>query len=271
MLEGIIEAVRQNRPLVHCITNFVTANDCANALLAVGASPIMADAPEEAAEIAGRCDALVLNLGTPSAGRLTAMELAGKRVNEAGRPVVFDPVGVSASAFRREGARKLMEGVRFSAVRGNISEISFLAGHPAGFGGVDAGEKDAAADLAGRRRLAASFARTIRAVVVITGETDVVSDGEKIFCIRNGHAMMSRVTGTGCILSALIGAFLTVDAVRPVEAVAAAVGAFGVCGERAYEKAAQAGRGTGSYHLALLDELSLLREDSMGGIRIENC
>lgn len=270
MLEGIIQKVRESHPLVHNITNYVTANDCANVLLAIGASPIMADAPEEVDEITSSSDALVLNLGTPNSNRVAAMISAGKKANALEHPVVFDPVGIGGSAFRSEAAEKLLHEVSFTAIRGNISEIAFLSGNVADFGGVDAGWNDKNEDLTVKKRLAQVFAKRIGSIVVITGEKDVISDGNTCVIVENGHAMMSLVTGTGCMLSSLMGAFLAVAPEAPLEAVISAVGAFGLCGEKAYERAAHAGRGSGSYHLALIDELSLLKDNAMGGVRLAN-
>ena len=266
MLEGYIQAVRQKHPIVHCIANYVTATDCANVLLAIGASPIMADAPEEAAEITGSSDSLVLNLGTPSPNRFSAMELAGKRANELDLPVVLDPVGAGASAFRREGIGRLLRSIRITAIRGNVSEIAAMAGTKTEWAGVDAAMT--AQSPIETRNLAMDLARQSGAVVVVTGKKDIITDGKRSFTIANGHAMMGQVTGTGCMLSCLIGAFLGADTSHPLEAVAAAVGAFDICGERAYEKAAHAGRGTGSYHLALIDEVSLVKDSAMGGVRL---
>ena len=141
MLGAFLQAVRQAHPLIHCITNYVTVNDCANLLLAAGASPIMADAPEEAAEITARSQGLTLNLGTLQAGRVPAMLASGRQANRSGIPAVLDPVGAGASAFRTRTARQLLEEVRFAVIRGNLSEIQALAagaGHPCG---VDAGDR----------------------------------------------------------------------------------------------------------------------------------
>lgn len=266
MLDGYIDAVRRARPLVHCMANYVTAGDCANALLAAGASPVMADAPEEVEEITAHCRSLVLNLGTLSERRLTAMVLAARHSGALGHPVVLDPVGVGASAFRRDAARLLLSTVKPTVIRGNLSEIMALSGEKTMAGGVDA--EDQEESPARRKRLAEELARRTGSVVVLTGEADVVTDGNRTGVIQNGHAMMGLVTGTGCILSALIGAFLAADSACPLEAAAAAAGALGVCGERAYERAAHAGRGSGSYRMALMDELSLMKENIMGGVRL---
>ena len=169
MLGAFLQAVRQAHPLIHCITNYVTVNDCANLLLAAGASPIMADAPEEAAEITARSQGLTLNLGTLQAGRVPAMLASGRQANRNGIPAVLDPVGAGASAFRTRTARQLLEEVRFAVIRGNLSEIQALAagaGHPCG---VDAGDRITPQTLDAALELARQLARRTGAVVAVTG------------------------------------------------------------------------------------------------------
>jgi len=231
MLGEVIASVRNRRPLVHCITNYVTANDCANLLLASGSSVIMADAPEEAAEITAMCDGLVINMGTPNRARLDAMIKAGMAANALGHPVVLDPVGVGCSAMRMDAARKMLACVRFAAVRGNASEIRTLAEGTAAYRGVDADT-----DAVSSERTAMQLAGMIGAVVVVTGETDFVTDGRKAFRCTNGHPMMRTVTGTGCQLSALLGACLASGGDIPLNAALAAVCTMGLCGELAHAR-----------------------------------
>ena len=257
MLGKIMQQCRARRPLVHCINNYVTANDCANLLLACGGSAIMADDPDEVAEITAMCDALVLNLGTPNPRRLEAMLAAGRRANDLGHPVVLDPVGVGGSALRRDGARRLMESVRFAAIRGNASEIATLARGVAAHRGVD---RDAAAgdgDEDARR-----LARATGAVVVATGERDVVADGAAAFRVANGHPMMQAVTGTGCQLSALLGAWIGANREAPLTAALAADCAMGLCGELAHRRLGPLD-GNATYRNYIIDAMFRLTPEAL--------
>lgn len=252
MLGAFLQAVRQAHPLIHCITNYVTVNDCANLLLAAGASPIMADAPEEAAEITARSQGLTLNLGTLQAGRIPAMLASGRQANRSGIPAVLDPVGAGVSAFRTRTARQLLEEVQFAVIRGNLSEIQALAagaGHPCG---VDAGDRITPQTLDAALELARQLARRTGAVVAVTGETDLVTDGRAAFCIHNGHPMMRHVTGAGCQLSCLTAAFAAASPGQTLQAAAAAVCAMGLCGEIAYARLAPQ-EGNAAYRDKILD------------------
>lgn len=238
MFEQIFEKVRQKSPLVHSITNYVTVNDCANMLLACGASPIMADDPEDAVEITAVCGGLNINIGTLNQRTISAMFAAGRRAVELGHPVVLDPVGAGASRLRTDTALGLMKEVRFTVIRGNISEIKTLALGSGTTKGVDADVADRVTEenLDNAAAFAGDFARRAGAVVAITGAIDIVTDGERVFCIRNGRPEMSQVTGTGCQLSALTAAFVTANPDKPLEAAAAAVCAMGLCGEIAFRR-----------------------------------
>ena len=201
-LGACLDRVRERRPLIHCITNYVTANDVANLLLACGASPIMADEPEEVEEITARCAGLCLNLGTPSRRTIPSLMRAGVKAGELGRPVVLDPVGVGASALRLRTAQELMARVTFTVLRGNVSELRALAGGQEHTRGVDAGGADAVteAELERGVAFAKGTARRTGTVVAVTGAIDLVSDGEQCVVIRNGRPEMRLVTGTGCQL-----------------------------------------------------------------------
>ena len=237
-LGACLDRVRERRPLIHCITNYVTANDVANLLLACGASPIMADEPEEVAEITARCAGLCLKLGTPSRRTIPSLMRAGVKAGELGRPVVLDPVGVGASALRLRTAQELMARVTFTVLRGNVSELRALAGGQEHTRGVDAGGADAVteAELERGVAFAKGTARRTGTVVAVTGAIDLVSDGEQCVVIRNGRPEMGLVTGTGCQLSALTAACLAASPERPLEAAAAAVCAMGVAGELAWAR-----------------------------------
>lgn len=237
-LGACLDRVRERRPLIHCITNYVTANDVANLLLACGASPIMADEPEEVEEITARCAGLCLNLGTPSRRTIPSLMRAGVKAGELGRLVVLDPVGVGASALRLRTAQELMARVTFTVLRGNVSELRALAGGQEHTRGVDAGGADAVteAELERGVAFAKGTARRTGTVVAVTGAIDLVSDGEQCVVIRNGRPEMGLVTGTGCQLSALTAACLAASPERPLEAAAAAVCAMGVAGELAWAR-----------------------------------
>lgn len=226
-MHSLLHKIRTCQPLIHCITNYVTANDCANLLLACGARPVMADAPEEAAEITAAAQALVLNMGTLSRSRLDAMLCAGIAANRRGIPVLLDPVGAGGSAFRREASAQLLEQIRFSAIRGNLSEMLFLAGLTPETAGVDSLTEDTAqAAVCGR-----TLAQKLGTTCIISGTEDIVTDGIRTFRIRNGHPVMKQITGAGCMLSALTGAFLAAE--NSVESCAAAVCAMGLAGSAA--------------------------------------
>ena len=256
MFEQIFENVRQKSPLIHCITNYVTVNDCANMLLACGGSPIMADDPEDAVEITAICGGLTINIGTLNRHTIPAMFAAGKRSNELGHPVVLDPVGAGASTLRTETAFRLLKEVKFAVIRGNISEIKTLALGSGTTKGVDADVADRVTEenLDGAVTFANNFARCTGAVVAITGAIDIVADGIRAFCIHNGRPEMASITGTGCQLSALTAAFVTANPDRPLEAAAAAVCAMGLCGEIAYQRLTELD-GNSSYRNYIIDAM----------------
>ena len=235
---GPLEALRRQRPLIHCVSNLVTANDCANLALAVGASPMMACAPQEMAEITAAASATVLNTGTPDEERFEVCRLCGCEAVRLGHPVVLDPVGVGASALRLRTAQDLMAHVPFTVLRGNVSELRALTGGQEHTRGVDAGGADAVteAELERGVAFAKGTARRTGTVVAVTGAIDLVSDGEQCVVIRNGRPEMGLVTGTGCQLSALTAACLAASPERPLEAAAAAVCAMGVAGELAWAR-----------------------------------
>lgn len=273
MFEEILENVQKKAPLVHSITNYVTVNDCANIILACGASPIMADDIGEAAEITAICNALVINIGTLNARTIESMLAAGKRANDLAHPVILDPVGAGASALRTQTVFELLRQVRFSVIRGNISEIKTIAKGNGTTKGVDTDVKDAVSEE--NLDEAVSFANELsaktKAVIAITGAIDIVSDGKKAYSIKNGHPVMSRITGTGCMLSALTGAFCGANPDHVLDATAAAVAAMGLCGEIGYQKMKKADAGTTSFRTYLIDAMSRLNGEMLnGGMKIES-
>lgn len=256
MFGEMLKNVRASCPLIHNITNYVTVNDCANVVLACGASPIMADDREEVAEISSLCAGLNLNIGTLNSRTIGSMLLAGKRANELGHPVVLDPVGAGASKLRTETALRLLDEVRFTVIRGNVSEIKVLASGSGSTKGVDADLADRVTEenLDEMLAFAKSFAAKTGAVVAITGAIDLVTDGKTACCIRNGHPMMSSVTGTGCQLSAMTAAFVTANPTQPLEATAAAVCTMGLAGEIAHGRLTKLD-GNASYRNYIIDAI----------------
>ena len=244
-----LRRLREARPLVHQITNYVVMNETANATLAVGALPVMAHAREEVAEMAAIAGALVLNIGTLSPDWVEAMLIAGRAANEHGVPVVLDPVGAGATAYRTETAKRLLEEVRVTVLRGNAGEVATLVGVAAEMRGVES--IAAADDSAALARIAGA---ELGLVAAVTGPVDHVSDGNVVVAVANGHPLMASITGTGCMSSALTGCFLAVNRERPLEAAAEALVAFGVAGE----EAARGAKGPGSFHVALYDSLAAL-------------
>ncbi|MGI5885028.1 MAG: hydroxyethylthiazole kinase [Candidatus Spyradocola sp.] len=272
MLEIMLQNVRDRAPLVHNITNYVTVNDCANILLACGASPIMADDPDDAEEITAVCAALNLNIGTLNARTIPAMERAGRRANALHHPVLLDPVGAGASSLRTNTAARLLDELQIAAVRGNVSEIRALLQGARATRGVDAALEDRVTEdnLPQAVSFAQSFAQKTGAVVAMTGAIDVVADAERAYVIRNGCAMMGRITGSGCMLSAMTAAYLAANPDHPLEACAAAVCAMGVCGEIARDKTLAEGAGNATFRNHLIDAIyNLTPEDLKERARYE--
>lgn len=251
-----LENVRKTAPLVHNITNYVTVNDCANILLACGASPIMADDVDEVEDITALCGGLNINIGTLNGRTIPAMFLAGGRANELEHPVLLDPVGAGASDLRTDTALDLLEEVKFSVVRGNISEIMTLTYGNGSTKGVDADAEDQinASNRESVIRFAREFAEEYETVLAITGPTDVITDGRRVCLIHNGHSMMSRITGTGCMLSAMTTAYLAANPYDSFEAVCAAVCAMGLAGELAHQRLGPLD-GNASYRNYIIDAI----------------
>ncbi|MDH1302096.1 hydroxyethylthiazole kinase [Achromobacter sp. GD03932] len=244
----LVAALRRDAPLVQCLTNFVSMNTAANVLLAMGASPAMVHAQEEAPEFARVCGAVVINIGTLSSPWLDSMLLTAASANEAGIPWVLDPVAHHATAFRRDAVRRLLD-LRPAIIRGNASEIIALAGGQSASKGVDA--RDAVSQA---EHSAHAIAASRATVVAVTGETDYVTDGARAVRITGGSPLMPRVTATGCALTALVGACAAVSRNDPFSAAVAALSCFAIAGQRAGELA----QGPGSFAWRFLDALAAL-------------
>ena len=251
-----LRRIREHKPLVHQITNYVVMNETANATLALGALPVMAHAPEEVEEMVGLASALVLNIGTLSSHWIDAMLRAGRAATTRGIPIVLDPVGAGATAFRTETAKRILDEVDVTVLRGNAGEVATLVGVAAEVRGVESiGAAEDAAELARRA------GEMLGLVASVTGAVDHVSDGRTVLSVSNGDAMLATVTGTGCMSSALTGCFLAAKPDSPLEAAAEALAAFGVAGEDAAREA----RGPGSFHVGLYDALAALDPETLDG------
>ena len=256
-----LRAMREQKPLVHQITNYVVMNETANATLALGALPVMAHAGEEVEEMARIASSLVLNIGTLSAHWVEAMLLAGGTATARQIPVVLDPVGAGATEYRTATAHRILHLVEVTVLRGNAGEIATLVGAAAEVRGVEsigAGMEPA--------ELARAAARNLGVIASVTGPVDHVSDGERVLAVSNGHELLATVTGTGCMSSAITGCFLAAKPGEPLEAAAEALAAFGV----AAEDAARGAEGPGTFHARLYDALYALDPDTLDGrVRIE--
>lgn len=264
VLKTMLENVRAKSPLVHNITNYVTVNDVANVLLAAGGSPIMSDDADDVEDITSICGGLNINIGTLNKNTIPSMFLAGKKANALGHIVLLDPVGAGASRLRTDTANRLMQEVRFDAVRGNISEIKTLCTGSGSTKGVDADAVDAVteANLDNGVQLVKTFAAQTGCIIAVTGAIDLVSDGERCWCIRNGRAEMSRITGTGCQLSALMTAFLVANPDRKLDAAAAAVCMMGLAGEIGWANM-QPGDGNSTYRDRIIDAIFNMTGDAL--------
>ncbi len=240
----VLHRIREERPLVHHITNYVTVNLVANVTLSTGALPVMAHAHEEVGEMASLASALVLNIGTLDPGQIEAMLLAGSRANERGIPVILDPVGAGATTLRTRAAERILSDLEVSAVCGNAGEVATLAGLSAEVRGVESLSGDA-------RAAAEKAASTLGVTVAATGETDYVSDGRRTLAVENGHLLMGRIVGSGCASTAVVGCFAAAGGADP-ETVSEALAYFGRAGEVAAEKA----EGPGTFEPRLLDALA---------------
>lgn len=267
MFEELLANVRTKTPIVHCITNYVTVNDCANIVLASGGSPIMADDLAEVEDITSISSALVINIGTLNSRTIQSMLAAGQKANALNIPVILDPVGAGASRLRDQTVATLLDKVRFSVIRGNISEIKAVALGSGTTKGVDANAADQLNE--NNQQEVIAFAKKLSqdtgAVIAITGKEDLITNGTNCYLIRNGHPLMSQITGSGCMLTCVIGCYLGANP-DALTATSAAVCAMGLCGELAYH----AGIGTSSFRTELIDAMSLLTGEQLaGGARVE--
>jgi len=257
----LLEAIREKRPMVHHMTNNVVTNFTANVTLCIGAAPVMAPCEREVEQMVSYAGALLLNIGTLDDVQVQSMLVAGRKAREVGVPVVLDPVGAGATDLRTVAARTIMEKVKLSVIRGNAGEVLTLAGEEGKVRGVDSME-----DVGERDLVVSSFARGQKCVVAVTGPVDLITDGERMVKVSNGHPILGRVTGTGCAATTVIAAFLAVSEGDHLEATACGLAAMGLAAEVAAEKSA----GPGTFVPQLLDALAALDAKALKkGAKIE--
>lgn len=255
--------LREECPLIHCITNPISINDCANIVLAAGAKPIMAEHPDEVAEITAISDALAVNLGNITDVRMKSMKISGMAAKARGINVVIDIVGTACSRMRLEYAKDYIEKVKPQIVKGNISELKALKGMVNTACGIDVGADDAAMDLEQIILFLKELALEYNTVIMASGKIDYITDGRVVYTVSNGSPRMAQVTGTGCMLNVLTASFMSVC--EPLQAAVSAAAVLGMCGELADK-----GQGIGSYHIELLDAVSeLTKEQIIEKVKVE--
>ena len=257
---NLLENVRERAPLVHHITNYVTVNDCANITLSIGASPVMADDINEVEAMTSIASSLVINIGTLNSRTVECMIKAGKKANEVGIPVILDPVGAGATPYRTKVAKTIMDNIELAVIRGNLSEIKTLYGINTKTKGVDSLYDTSIKDeLEKGKLLAKDFSKRVGSIIAITGAVDIVTDGKMIYTVENGHKIMSKITGTGCMCSSLIGAYLGTNEDNLLAALSGVV-SMGISGELAYESLKE-GEGTGTFKVRLMDNIYNLSKE----------
>jgi hydroxyethylthiazole kinase len=257
----LLKAVKDKNPLVHHITNYVTVNDCANITLAIGGSPVMAEDINEVRDMVSLASSLVINIGTLNSSSVVSMLEAGKRANELNIPVILDPVGAGATSYRTETAKRIISEVKLAVIRGNLSEIKTLYGVHSKTKGVDACESVFADgnELTDEKEMAKAFANKFNIVVAITGAVDIITDGKALYSVKNGHKIMTKVTGTGCMCTSLIGSYLGAGDNKLLAALAGIV-SMGIAGEIGYEGLDKNQGGTGTLKVKILDAIYNLSE-----------
>ncbi len=266
------EALKKNPPLVHNITNYVTVNDVANMILATGGAPLMADDSSEVEEIVSISSVLYINVGTLNGRTIESMIKAGKKANALGLPVILDPVGVGASTLRNEAVETLIETVKFSVIKGNISEIKAMVTNAKNSGGVDVQAEDVVTDgnLDETINFLKGVASSLKCVIVATGAIDIVTDGKQTALVRNGHPMMAKITGTGCMSGSVIATYCGANKDRIFEGTVTAMVVMGLSGQYAADKTERLGEGIASFRTYLIDSMSMMRIEQLEeGAQIE--
>ena len=268
----IFENIKKVRPVMHNISNIVTANDCANITLACGGSPTMADDPDEVEDITSACNGFVLNMGNTGGFMVETMLRAGKKSNEVNHPTVLDPVGAGAAKRRNQVLETLLKEIKFSVIRGNVSEIKFAGSKTSGAKGVDAAEGDKVTEenLDEMIAYAKNISAKLGSVIAMSGAIDIVADKNTAYIIRNGHSMMSDITGTGCMLGSVVGVFISANPDNILKATAVALSAYGLAGELAYKKTMEMDGYTSTLRMNLIDYMGKMNAEMFqGGAKIE--
>ena len=258
--------IKKQHPVIHCITNTVTVNDCANILLAIGASPVMAHHPLEVADITEGTSALICNMG--AIADYEAMLATGHRAKELGHPVITDPVGVAGSSYRRAQCQALIQALRPTCIRGNYSELRALMQNRKTAAGVDAAPEDASTTNDKFISDLKTYARIEQMIVIASGKTDIITDGTTVYLCHNGDPLMAKITGSGCMSSCLLGAFMGVEA--SLESAASCCAFMGIAGELAASRTHQCEGGTMTFRMKLIDAVSLMQtEELLSNIKVE--
>lgn len=265
-LSDILATVRKKQPLIHCITNPISITQCANAILAVGGRPMMAEHPEEVAQITQTAKSLMLNLGNITDIRMESIRISGITAAKEHIPIVLDAVGIACSQLRRNYVHELLKDVTPTVIKGNYSEIHALYEDSYRSSGVDA---DDSLDVLSTDRCAVALARQGNTIILASGKVDIVTDGQRLVHIHNGTAQLSQITGTGCMLGALCAVFLSAD--QTLDAIIAACALLGISGEKSETQS-----GSGTFFMHLMDAISTMTADEIytnmkqEEIRIEN-
>lgn len=259
----MVKKIEEMNPMIHCITNYVTANDVANCILAIGGRPMMADDPHESDVITSLAKGLVINMGTLNDRKIEAMIKSGKKANELHIPVILDPVGVGASEYRKETLKKLLDNIHFDVIRGNISELKVILDYHNQTSGVDVLPEDEVNDnnLNNYINITKKIAIKMNSIIVMSGAIDIVTSSEKTIIVKNGCEKMASITGTGCMLTGVVATFMANS--LNIYNIAYAVSMFGLCGEKAYSKMIKENSGTGSMHMYLIDYLGNMTENEL--------
>lgn len=263
--------VKEKTPLTDCITNYVTVNDCANAILAIGGSPIMGDDPREIEDFVEIVDALVINMGAVTNSQIEAIEIGSKYAKKTNKPIVLDPVGVGVSKIRNNIILELINESKLSVIRGNMSEIKFIArlvnldeiksSNKSESRGVDVSEDDEIRreNLETNEKIVSSLASKINTVIIASGAIDIISDGKSTYCCENGDPIMTKITGSGCMLSSIVGSFCGANEAL-IAGLSAAI-AMGIAGEEAGKIIKKENSGTGTFRVKLIDYLYKIDEE----------
>lgn len=275
--ETAIKSIRAAAPLIHCITNPISINDCANAVLALGARPIMAEHPLEVKKITESSKALCLNIANITDARMESIKISALAANENHIPVILDVVGINCSDLRFKYVTRLLEDIKPTVVKGNLAEIKKLAHVKAAYVGIDSMEKiENENDLLAAAEIVRGLAQNINCIILATGRADIISDGFYTAIIENGSELLPKITGTGCMLNVITGTMLSADLSSVMADKKIQLGAnmlrvilgtaiLGICGEMAEAKSLENGvfQGLGTYHINLMNALSIFTADDI--------